>query len=62
MMPPIKDLEVALKVEKSVAPRDWEFYLECMNGKSMSMRKGAQELRDGCILTHHVYKSILEKL
>ena len=56
---PAKDIELALKIESEV--EDWVFYLECMNGKPMSMRTEAQELRDGCILTHHVYKAILRR-
>ncbi len=51
MHTPQKDIEVALQVERDVAPENLQKYLEVLNGVPMHL----QEVRDGCILTHHVY-------
>ena len=50
-----EDILLALEIESGVSDEDWPFYMECMNRKPMSERKTDQEIRDGCILTHHVY-------
>ncbi len=55
MHTPQKDIEVALQVEGDVAPENLQKYLEALNGVPMHLRKSPQEVRDGCILTHHVY-------
>jgi len=55
MRPPQQDIDLALQIEREVQERDWSRYLECLNDLPMSQRKSDQELRDGCILTHHVY-------
>jgi hypothetical protein len=52
---PQEDINLALEIEKNVPPNERELYLECMGDKPMSAREGYQSVRDGCILTHHVY-------
>ncbi len=54
MRPPQEHIDAALEVERQVPPERRELYLECL-GKPMSERSTDQELRDGCILTNHVY-------
>ena len=59
LQPSEEDINTALRIESEV--EDMPFYLECLNNKPMSERHTPRELRDGCILTHHVYLSILTK-
>ncbi len=54
-MTPDEDIATALRIESEVPAELKSFYLHCMNDKPMSQRETEQELRDGCILTHHVY-------
>jgi hypothetical protein len=51
-------IDAALAIESKVPEDDMDFYLECMGGLPMSERETPQELRDGCILIHHVYNKI----
>jgi hypothetical protein len=46
------------KEEEQILLVDKEFYLECMNNKLLKDRKTEQEIKDGLILFHHVYKFI----
>lgn len=55
MRPPQADIDEALRIEVEVPAGAQVLYLECLNGVPMSKRITDQELRDGCILTHHVY-------
>lgn len=55
MSTPIGDHALALAVERAVPERHVGYYLECMGGTPMSLRKTDREIRDGCIITHHVY-------
>lgn len=59
MRPPQDHIDEALRIESEVT--NSYLYLECLNGLPMSKRTTDQELRDGCILTHHVYLAILNK-
>lgn len=55
LMPSQADIELALKIEKSVKSDERALYLECMNNKPMSERVTPRELHDGCILTYSVF-------
>ena len=55
MKPPQEDIDLALQIEAEARNRDWDFYLECMNGKPMSERTTDVDLYNGCILTNGVY-------
>lgn len=56
---PQEDIDFALSVESSVKNEEMPFYLDCMNGISMSQRVKSprpldcegRDVRDGCILT-----------
>ena len=60
MTTPQRDIDTALKIEKEVPPHLKELYLECLNQFPMSKRKEEKDLRDGCILTHHVYLQAIQ--
>lgn len=51
LRPPEEHIARALRVEECVPEKEWDDYLDCMNGKPMSQRVTARELYDGCILT-----------
>jgi hypothetical protein len=55
MRPPDKDIQLALEIQWAVPEQYWPLYMKCMNNKPMDERNTPQELRDGCILTHHVF-------
>lgn len=55
MQPEREHIEAALQIERNVPKHLQALYMECMNNLPMSKRTTDQELRDGCILTHHVY-------
>lgn len=60
LRPPQEDIDSALEIEKNVKPENWMLYLGCLNGIPMSERKSNLDIRDGCILTHHVYLTCLK--
>ena len=48
---PKEDVDRMLAVEKSVKPEEMPLYLDCLNGRPLSQRKTASDIRAGCILT-----------
>ena len=58
MKTPTDHINDALAVEQTVPKEEIALYMDCMNGVPMSMRQTEQEIRDGCIMTHHVYLTI----
>ena len=62
MSVPEADRQLALDIEQEALKNhdDWLLYIRCMNDMPMSERISDQEIRDGCILTHHVYKFLKE--
>lgn len=58
MRPLEDDIRAALEVEESVGAEEMDLYLECLNELPMSRRATDQELRDGCILTFHVFARV----
>lgn len=54
-------IDLALSIEAGVTDDQRALYMECMNDLPMSERTTNQELRDGCILTHHVYITCREE-
>ena len=52
-----KDTRDGLLAEEEIALRDnSELYLDCLNGKLLRDRKTPDEIRQGLILFHHIYK------
>jgi hypothetical protein len=47
-----------LEAELSYLQTDKELYLECLNGRPLKDRTTPEEIRDGLILFHHVYRHI----
>lgn len=47
-----------LSEESRALDTDAALYLECLNNKPLRDRTTPQEIRDGLILFHHVYKFI----
>ena len=45
-----------LAKEAEALQTDAELYLDCLNDKPLRDRHTEQEIRDGLILYHHVYK------
>lgn len=53
---PLKeDLNAALQVEQELLDSEVAFYMECLDNRPMSVRIGARDQRDGCILTAGVF-------
>ena len=50
--------EEVLDQEAGYLENDREYYLECMDGKPFADRHTYQEVRDGLIIFHHVYRFI----
>lgn len=61
LRPPQEDIDTALKIESEVSDENMKLYLECLNNKPMSERSEDRELRDGCILTHHIYMHTIKQ-
>jgi hypothetical protein len=55
------DVDVVLEEEAALMPDEMDAWLEVCNGRPMSERKTEQEQRDGCILFHHVFRTIHPK-
>lgn len=53
--PPEEDIQSAISIENSVPPEEQELYDGCVGNKHMKDRHTNMELRNGCILVHHVY-------
>jgi hypothetical protein len=47
-----------LVAEEQALQHDRELYLDCLNDKPLKERQTPQEIRDGLILFHHVYRLI----
>ena len=45
-----------LETEEKILATDREFYLECMNGKTLKERDSLVEIRDGLILYFNIYR------
>jgi len=59
LRPPQQHIDAAIGVEGSVTKDQMALYMDCMNDKPMTERVTGQELRDGCILTFHVFLKCL---
>jgi hypothetical protein len=51
LMPPQRDIDKCLIIEKDVLPSEMALYMNCMDNRPLSVRKEARDLRDGCILS-----------